>query len=53
MIYVDLNPVRAKMAESIEDFDHTSGQDRLLAESTRQHVSGSANTADARDWKLP
>lgn len=38
MIYVDLNPVRAKMAESIEDSKHTSGQDRLIAEQGRQQI---------------
>lgn len=38
MIYVDLNPVRAKMAESLEDSDHTSGQDRLVAELARRRV---------------
>jgi REP element-mobilizing transposase RayT len=39
MVYVDLNPVRAKMAASIEDSDHSSGQDRLVAEQGRRQVS--------------
>jgi len=38
MIYVDLNPVRAKMAESLEDSDQTSAQDRLLSEQGRRRV---------------
>jgi REP element-mobilizing transposase RayT len=39
MVYVDLNPVRAKIATSIEDSENTSGQDRLVAELGRKQVS--------------
>ena len=37
MAYVDLNPVRAKLADSIETSDFTSGQDRLREVTAKQH----------------
>ena len=38
MAYVDLNPVRAKMADSVQASDYTSGQDRAVAELARRRV---------------
>ncbi len=39
MAYVDLNPIRAKMAESLEDFEYTSAQSRLVAEQVHPQLS--------------
>lgn len=36
MAYVDLNPIRAKMAETLQDSDHTSIQERLAAHQQSQ-----------------
>ena len=38
MAYVDLNPVRARIAECIQDSDYTSGQDRAVAELARRRI---------------
>lgn len=39
MTYIDLNPVRAKMSESLQDSEYTSAQDRYVAELARQRVA--------------
>lgn len=39
MIYVDLNPVRAGIAESLEESDLTSAQDRIVAGEARRQLA--------------
>jgi len=39
MVYVDLNPIRSKIAQSLEDSDFTSVQDRVRAEVARGVLS--------------
>jgi hypothetical protein len=44
--YVDLNPIRAALAETLEARDHTSAQRRIEAERAR---ADSASDAEKRD----
>ena len=45
MAYVDLNPVRARMAQDLVDSDFTSIQERILAfDKAKQEVDEQAQT---------
>ncbi len=39
MAYIDLNPVRAKMGESLPESEYTSAQDRYVAELAKERVA--------------
>ena len=47
-VYVDLNPVRAGMAESLEKSEFTSVQDRMVAWKARSRPSGSKRNQENR-----
>jgi REP element-mobilizing transposase RayT len=60
--YVDLNPVRAGLAESLETSDYTSAQDRFESEKARVRTPSAFDQADAAsqqadesrdDWLAP
>jgi len=57
MVYVDLNPVRAKIAKSIDDSEFTSGLQRLNAVRTSQTIEEDVPTLvplhDRADSELP
>lgn len=54
MAYVDLNPIRAKKAHSLEGSDHTSIQKRLSLKPDKQRLpAGLLPFADARDLPNP
>lgn len=48
MAYVDLNPIRAGLAETLEDSDFTSGQERMADVKSSEEVS----SADAKDVRV-
>jgi hypothetical protein len=49
--YVDLNPIRAAMAQTIETSDYTSGQQRALALQAEINERGSLEQADSERLK--
>ena len=51
MVYVDLNPIRAMMAESIPDSEFTGAADRFheLKQAVESQEFG-ANVSDAKSW---
>lgn len=49
MAYVDLNPVRAKLADTLEDSAFTSIYERLRSEQAKQRVEASAALSSATD----
>ncbi|NBB78155.1 MAG: hypothetical protein GVY36_01710 [Verrucomicrobia bacterium] len=46
MAYVDLNPVRAQLAVTLEDSEFTSVYDRLIAERARTRLKGAVQVAN-------
>ena len=52
MVYADLNPVRAEIAETPEDSDYTSIRERIKSEfDLRQAVENQIQYGDLRDFK--
>ncbi len=51
MVYVDLNPIRAGIASSLEESDFTSIQERLLAAARVQHGDAQAGGAPEEPGK--
>ena len=45
--YVDLNPVRARIADTLEDYEFTSVYDRMIAERASRRVKESRKLASA------
>ena len=45
MAYVDLNPVRARIADTLEDYEFTSVYDRMIAERASKRVKESRKLA--------
>ena len=45
MAYVDLNPVRARLADTLEDYEFTSVYDRMIAERASKRVKESRKLA--------
>jgi hypothetical protein len=47
MAYVDLNPVRARIADTLENYEFTSAYDRMIAERASKRVKESRKLASA------
>ena len=51
MIYCDLNPIRAKIASSIEDSVHTSGHVRYQAETAKKNLANADKLKESQPNK--